>query len=53
MAAGPASYGVVMSACHRAGQSERVLELLQVRISCVCVCVCLIRGRETSVRGLA
>ena len=27
---GPGGYGVVMAACHRAGQGERVLALLEV-----------------------
>lgn len=31
----PNSYGVVMAACHRAGQGERVLALLEVGCCCV------------------
>lgn len=31
----PSGYGVVMAACHRAGQGERVLALLEVRRMCV------------------
>lgn len=32
MQPGPGGYGVVMAACHRAGQGERVLALLEVRV---------------------